>query len=188
MSTTQNETTTTNVWTLDASHSLAEFSAKHMMITTVRGRFGAVEGTLTLDPANPAQSLVDVQIDTASIDTRNEQRDGHLRSADFLDVETYPKITFRSTRIEGGFQTPGDRFKVYGDLTIRGATREVVLDAVYEGEGKDPWGGTRVSFSAETRISRADFGLTWNVALEAGGVLVSDEIKISLEAQAVGAV
>lgn len=186
--TTQNEKVTSNVWTLDASHSLAEFSAKHMMITTVRGRFGDVDGTLTLDPADPSKSLVEVEIDTSSLDTRNEQRDVHLRSADFLDVERFPKISFRSTRIDGEFREPGDRFKVFGDLTIRGTTRGVVLDAVYEGQGRDPWGGDRVSFSAQTRISRAEFGLTWNVALEAGGVLVSDEIRISIEAQAVRSV
>ena len=175
------------MWTLDPSHSVVEFSAKHMMITTVRGQFGTVEGTIVANEGNPAESTVEVEIDATAIDTRAEQRDAHLRSADFLDVETYPKLHFRSTRIEGTYREPGDRFKVVGNLTIRGTTREVTLDATYEGSGKDPWGGERVSFSADTKIDRRDFGLVWNVGLEAGGVLVGHEIKIHLEAQAVKA-
>ena len=179
--------TARTVWKLDPSHSVVEFSAKHMMITTVRGQFGTVEGEIVVNEENPAQSSVAVEIDATGIDTRAEQRDTHLRSADFLDVENFPKITFRSTRIEGRYREPGDRFKVIGDLTIRGTTREVTLDATYEGAGKDPWGGERVSFSADTKIDRRDFGLVWNVGLEAGGVLVGHDIKIHLEAQAVKA-
>ena len=181
------EQTRTTTWTLDPTHSLVEFSAKHMMITTVKGRFGAVEGTIVADEANPAASRVEVEIDAASIDTRTEQRDAHLRSADFLDVETYPKLTFRGTRIEGGFREPGDTFVLHGDLTIRGTTREVTLDVTFEGTGRDPWGGERASFSAATRIDRRDFGLTWNQALETGGILVGNAITISLEVQAVKA-
>jgi polyisoprenoid-binding protein YceI len=174
-----------SVWAIDSSHSVVEFSAKHMMITTVRGRFGAVEGKILLNESDPQESTVEVEIDTAGIDTRAEQRDAHLRSADFLDVENFPKIVFRSRRVEGEWKSEGDRFKVIGDLTIRGTTREVTLDATYEGAGKDPWGGDRVSFSADTKIDRRDFGLVWNVGLETGGVLVSHEIRIHLEAQAV---
>lgn len=179
------EPTATTTWTLDPTHSLVEFSAKHMMITTVKGRFDDVEGSIVVDEENPDRSRVEVEIGAASIDTRTEQRDDHLRSADFLDVENHPKITFRSTRVEGAYAKPGDRFKVAGDLTIRGTTREVVLDVTFEGAGQDPWGGQRASFSAQSKIDRRDFGLTWNQALEAGGVLVSNEIKISLEVQAV---
>ena len=177
----------TSTWTLDASHSLVEFSAKHMMITTVKGRIADVRGTISIDEAQPARSVVDVELDAASIDTRSEQRDGHLRSADFLDVERFPLVTFRSRRIDGARAREGTRFRVVGELTIRGITREVVLDATYEGQGKDPWGGDRVSFSADTQIDRRDFGLTWNAALEAGGVLVSNDIKIHIEAQAIRA-
>jgi polyisoprenoid-binding protein YceI len=172
-------------WTLDQAHSLVEFSAKHMMITTVKGRFGSVAGTIVVDEQNPDRSKVEAEIDAASIDTRADQRDQHLRSGDFLDVEKYPKITFRSKRVQGTSKNPGDEFKVIGDLTIRGTTREVTLDAVYDGTGKDPWGGERVSFSATTKIDRRDFGLTWNQMLETGGVLVGNDIKIEIEVQAV---
>ena len=181
------QTTGTTVWTLDPAHSLVEFSAKHMMITTVKGRFSDVKGTITVDEANPDRSVVEVEIDTASIDTRQEQRDAHLRSADFLDVEQYPTITFRSKRVEGAHAEAGDSFRLVGDLTIRGVTREVVLDAAFEGTGTDPWGGERASFSAETKLDRRDFGLTWNQALETGGILVSNQLKLSLEVQAVKA-
>ncbi|MBW3629219.1 MAG: YceI family protein [Gemmatimonadetes bacterium] len=174
-----------SVWAIDPSHSVVEFSAKHMMITTVRGQFGAVEGKIVVDEENPRGSAVEVEIDAAGIDTRAEQRDAHLRSGEFLDVENYPKLSFRSRRVEGEWKQPGDRFQLIGELTIRGTTREVTLDATYEGTGKDPWGGERVSFSADTRIDRRDFGLVWNVGLEAGGVLVGHEIRIHLEAQAV---
>ena len=176
---------TTTTWTIDASHSAAEFSAKHMMITTVKGRIADVRGTLTLDEGDLDRSTVEVELAAASIDTRSDQRDGHLRSPDFLDVEQFPMITFRSRRVTGAAASEGTRFTLVGDLTIRGVTREVVLDATYEGRGRDPWGGERVSFSADTRIDRREFGLTWNAALEAGGVLVSNEIKLHIEVQAV---
>ncbi len=168
-------------WNIDSTHSLVEFSVKHMMITTVKGRFGAMSGVLSLDPAGPA---VEASVDVASIDTRTEQRDQHLRSPDFFDVANHPAILFKSRRLDGRFARPGDAFRVIGDLTIKGTTREVVLDVVYEGQGGDPWGGTRVSFSASTKIDRHDFGLGWNQALETGGVLVGAEVKISLEIQA----
>ena len=168
-------------WTIDPSHSTIEFVAKHMMITTVKGRFAEFEGTIVADETNLAGSTVDVTMKAASLDTRSEQRDAHLRSPDFLDVETYPEVTFRSTRIEG----TKDEFQLTGDLTIRGVTRPITLDVSFEGEGKDPWGGTRASFSAKGKFDRRDYGLTWNVALETGGILVSNEVKINIEAQVV---
>jgi polyisoprenoid-binding protein YceI len=178
---------TASTWNIDPTHSLVEFSAKHMMITSVKGRFGEVRGTLTIDEARPERSVVDVEIAAAGIDTRVEQRDAHLRSADFLDVENHPSITFRSRRVEGAATREGDEFRVVGDLTIRGTTREVTLDASYDGRGKDPWGGERVSFSARTKVDRRDFGLTWNQALEAGGILVGNDVRIEIEVQAVRA-
>lgn len=188
MTTSATPSRTTSDWTLDAAHSLVEFSARHMMITTVKGRMADVRGTITIDETRPERSAVTVEIDTASIDTRSEQRDAHLRSADFLDVEQHPTLTFRSRRVEGASAVTGARFRVVGDLTIRGTTREVSLDVVFEGRGRDPWGGERVSFSADARIDRREFGLVWNQTLETGGLLVSDEIRIHLELQAVRAV
>jgi len=186
MSTVQEETRTgTSTWQIDPNHSLVEFSAKHLMITTVKGRFTTVSGTIEVDEQNPDRSRVEAEIAAATLVTGAEQRDQHLRSPDFLDVEKFPTISFRSKRIQGTSKNPGDEFRVTGDLTIHGTTREVTLDAVYEGTGKDPWGGERVSFSATTKIDRRDFGLTWNQALETGGLLVGNEIKISLEVQAV---
>lgn len=178
---TQDQTTAT--WTIDASHTEVGFEVKHLMISKVRGRFGAVSGSIRLDEADLAGSSVEAEIETASIDTRQEQRDAHLRSADFFDVERFPAITFRSTRVEGS----GRSFRVTGDLTIRDVTREVELQVEDEGRGKDPWGGDRAAFSARVTIDRRDFGLTWNQALETGGVLVANEIRISLEVQAVRA-
>lgn len=171
-------------WAIDPAHTDVGFAVKHLMISTVRGRFGSVRGTIQLDETDLAGSSVDVEIDAASIDTRQEQRDAHLRSADFFDVEKFPLITFRSRAVE----SLGDgRFKVTGDLTIHGVTREVVLDAVDEGRGVDPWGNQKAAFSAETKIDRRDFGLGWNQALETGGVLVANEIRITLDVQAVRA-
>lgn len=175
---------TVGTWTIDPAHSLVEFAAKHMMITTVKGRLADVQGTITLDETRPERSRVEVEFAAASIDTRSEQRDQHLRSGDFLDVERFPTLTFRSTRVEGSPLADGGDFRVVGDLTIRGVTREVTLDATFEGRGTDPWGAEKVSFSASTKIDRRDFGLTWNAALETGGVLVSNDIKIQLEIQA----
>lgn len=175
----------TRTWKIDGSHSQVGFAVKHMMFTTVRGRFDEVEGQVVLDQTNPANSSVEVEIQTASIDTQVDARDQHLRSADFFDVENHPTLTFKSRRVEGSLDSAGDTFKVVGDLTLHGETREVVLDATFEGSGKDPWGGTRVGFSAETTIDRRDFGLTWNQGLETGGVLVGHDVKIQLSIQAV---
>jgi polyisoprenoid-binding protein YceI len=172
--------------TFDPAHTLIEFSAKHMMFTTVKGQFGSFTGEVVLDGQHPERSRVEVEIDAASLDTRTPMRDDHLRSADFLHVEEHPTITFRSTRVElppGAAVEPGLSFKVAGDLTIRGVTREVVLDATWAGEGVGPRGGKVSAFSASTRINRKDWGLTWNVALETGGVLVGDEIRIEIEAE-----
>lgn len=172
-------------WKLDGAHSQVEFSVKHMMFTKVRGKFGSVDGTVQLDTDSPEASSVAVTIDAASLDTGVEDRDNHLRSGDFFDVESHPTLTFRSRRVEGALEKPGDRCTILGDLTIRGTTREVTLDARFEGTGPDPWGGTRAGFSAQTTIDRRDFGLTWNQALEAGGVLVGHEVDIALQVQAV---
>jgi polyisoprenoid-binding protein YceI len=179
--------TATSTWTIDAAHSAIEFSAKHLMITTVKGRLTDARGAITVDEANPANSSATVEFDAKGIDTGSAQRDEHLRSADFLDVATFPTIRFASRRIVGAKAEPGAEFKVVGDLTIHGVTREITLDATYEGRGRDPWGGERVSFSADAKIDRREFGLVWNAALETGGVLVSNDIKIHLEVQAVRA-
>ncbi|HEX8254606.1 MAG TPA: YceI family protein [Thermoanaerobaculia bacterium] len=172
-------------WQIDAAHSSVEFAVKHMMFTTVRGRFKDVKGTIVADEANPDQSTVEVEIAAASIDTGSPDRDAHLRSADFLDVENHPTLTFRSKRVEGAMKKEGDTFKVIGDLTIRGTAMEVTLEAQYEGTGKDPWGGTRSGSRANARIDRRDWGLKWNQALETGGILVANEVRIEVEVQAV---
>lgn len=172
-------------WSIDPAHTAVEFAVKHMMFTTVRGRFGDVAGTLVVDEENPDRSTVEVVIGAASIDTGVEDRDAHLRSADFLDVETHEEITFRSKRIEGAAFQEGESFQVIGDLTIRGTTIEVTLDAEYQGQGQDPWGGRRAGFEASTEIDRRDWGLEWNQALETGGVLVANKVKIELAVQAV---
>ena len=176
--------TTKTTWKLDPSHTLVEFSAKHLMITTVKGRITDVEGTIVMDDKNPRNSSVEATLKAISIDTRTEQRDQHLRSADFLNVELFPEIKFRSTRIEGD----KDSFKLTGDLTIRDVTRPITLDVRFEGQQTDPWGGERVGFSGSGKIDRRDFGLTWNQALETGGVVVGNEVKINLEVEAVKAV
>jgi Uncharacterized conserved protein len=175
------ETETQTRWIIDPAHTNVEFSAKHLMITTVRGRISDVEGTIIADEQNPANSKVDVTLKAATLDTRIEQRDQHLRSADFLDVENFPTITFRSKRIDGS----REEFKLYGDLTIRGTTREIVLDVTFEGKQKDPWGGERVGFTAKGKLDRREFGLTWNQALEAGGVVVGNEIRVTIDIEAV---
>jgi polyisoprenoid-binding protein YceI len=174
-------TTTTTTWDLDPSHSLVEFSAKHMMIATVKGRFAGVRGTITQHGDEMARASVDVEIDTASLDTRDERRDGHLRSADFFDVENFPTITFKSTRVE---PLGEDRARLIGDLTIKGVTREVALDVTLNGQGRNPYGKVIAAAEASTSINRKDFGLNWNVALETGGWLVGDSIKIFLELEA----
>jgi polyisoprenoid-binding protein YceI len=161
---------------------LVEFAVKHMMISTVKGRFGAVTGTVTLDEADPARCSVEAVIDVASIDTREPQRDNHLRSGDFFDVERFPRMMFHSTRVEA---LDRNRASVTGNLTIRDVTREIALDMSLEGVQRDPWGNQRAGFSAETKLDRRDYGLGWNQALEAGGILVGNEVRIALEVEAV---
>lgn len=170
-----------STWVIDSAHSSAEFAVKHMMVSTVKGRFRNVAGTLRLDEADPARSSIDASIDVASIDTGVEQRDEHLRSDDFFNVEAYPAITFRSTRISGA----GDEWKLDGDLTIRDVTRPVALEVEFEGRGADAYGGERAGFVATTKINRRDYGVNWNGLIEAGGVVVSDTVKITLNIQAV---
>jgi len=172
---------TTTRWAIDAAHSHVEFAVKHLMIATVKGRFADVQGTVEAadDFSNAA---VDVTIGAASIDTRQEQRDAHLRSADFFDVERFPSITFKSRRTEPG---PRGGLRLTGNLTLHGVTREVALDVVAEGHGRDPWGGERAGFSATTTINRQDYGLTWNQVLETGGIAVGTDVKISLDIELV---
>ena len=174
-------------WQIDPTHSSVELTVKHMMFTTVRGKFKDVKGTVTVDEQNPDRSSVLVEIAAASLDTGTPDRDAHLRSADFLDVENQPNITFRSKRIEGAMKVEGDKFQVIGDLTIRGTSKEVTLDCVFEGTGKDPWGGTRAGARATAKIDRRDFGLVWNQTLETGGILVSNDVRIEIEVQGVKA-
>jgi polyisoprenoid-binding protein YceI len=185
MTTTETQPTSTAArFAVDPSHTTVGFSVRHMMITNVRGRFGKVEGNVTYDPANPEAAKISAKIDVASIDTREEKRDEHLRSADFFDVAAYPAMTFESRRIT----RKGDALEVVGDLTIRGTTREVKLEVDdITSEHVDPWGNRRIGASAKTKIKRSDYGMVWNAALEAGGVLVGDEVKIELEVSLVKA-
>jgi polyisoprenoid-binding protein YceI len=169
-------------WTVDPVHSSVEFAVRHLMITTVKGRFTDVQGTVVLDDADPSAASAEITIQAASIDTREPQRDGHLKSADFFDVEKFPTLSFRSKGVRG---SKGDGFTLIGDLTIHGVTREVALEVTSEGKAKDPWGGERAGYTATTRIKRSDFGLTWNQLLETGGFAVSDDVKISLDVQLV---
>ena len=178
-------TSTTTTWSIDPSHSIAEFKVKHMMISNVKGQFAKVSGSLSLDESEVTNSRVEALIDASSIGTRDDQRDAHLKSADFLDVERFPSLSFRSTRVRA---TGKDELTVEGDLSIRGVTRKVTFEV--EGPtppAKDPWGNTRVAVSATTKINRKDFGLTWNAALETGGILVGDEVTITLDVQFVKA-
>lgn len=165
-------------WTLDASHSSVGFSVRHMMITNVRGEFQKLAGDVVFDPSRPEASKVSATIDVASINTREEKRDAHLRSADFFDAEAHPNMTFESKQV----RRAGDGYEVVGDLTIRGTTREVKLSVEdVTAEHTDPWGQRRIGATARAKVRRSDFGMTWNAALEAGGVLVGDEITISIE-------
>lgn len=172
-----------STWTFDNSHSAVGFSAKHMMISTVRGRFEDFDGTIEYDAANPAAASVQVTIRTASINTNWQQRDDHLRSPDFFEVEAWPEMTFKSTSVE---PKGGDRALIHGDLTIKGVTKPVTLDAEIVGEAVGPFDGKRnVAFEARTKIDREQWGLTWNVGLETGGVLVSKQITIELDVRAI---
>jgi polyisoprenoid-binding protein YceI len=168
-------------WQIDPSHSHVEFAVRHLMISTVKGAFGDVRGTVWVDESDGKAILVDVTIQVASIDTRQEQRDAHLRSPDFFDVARFPSIGFRSRRVEGDHRD--GQFRLIGDLTIRDVTREVTLDVSAEGRLHDPWGAERAGFSARGKIDRTDFGLTWNQALETGGVVVGNEVKITAEVE-----
>ena len=171
----------TSTWDVDPVHSSAEFKVKHMMIANVRGHFSKISGVLTLDESDVTKSKVETSIEAASIDTRDEQRDTHLRSADFLDVVNHPWLTFVSTRVN---KLGIGELSVEGDLTIRGVTRNVTFKV--EGPTpptKDPWGNVRIAVSATTKINRKDFGLTWNTALETGGILVGDEVTITLDTE-----
>jgi polyisoprenoid-binding protein YceI len=177
--------TTTTTWNIDPAHTVAEFKVKHMMIANVKGHFSKVSGVLIRNESDPANDRVEATIEAASVETRNEQRDGHLKSADFFDVENFPTLHFKST----GIRVVGEgELSVEGDLTIRGVTRKVRF--AVEGPtppAKDPWGNTRIGLSASTKINRKDFGLTWNAALETGGILVGDDVTITLDAQFVKA-
>jgi polyisoprenoid-binding protein YceI len=172
----------TGTYTLDPAHTRIGFVARHAMVTKVRGAFNEFEGTATLDGANPANSSVQVTINADSIDTRNAQRDGHLRSNDFLSMEEYPHITFSSTGVR---QADESTFEVTGDLTIKGVTNSITVPFTFEGAAKDPFGNERVGFDGSVTINRKDYGITWNAALETGGVLVSDKVTLEFEVSAI---
>lgn len=167
---------------IDVGHSHIQFSARHMMISKVRGEFRQFSGSVNLDEANPANTAVDITIDANSINTRDDARDGHLKSPDFLNVEAYPNLTFKSTRVD---VTGATTANLHGDLTIRGVSRPVVLAVEYSGKSKSPWGTENHGFEAHTKINRKDWGLAWNVALETGGLLVGEEITIDIELELV---
>lgn len=169
-------------WNIDSSHTHANFSVRHMMISNVTGQFDDITGTVDFNEADPAQSSLNVKIGVASINTRDEKRDGHLKSPDFFDVANHPYLTFESTKVEKTGENVG---RVTGNLTIRGVSKPVVLEVEYNGQAKSPWGATSAGFSATAKINRKDWGLNWNVALETGGWLVGDEVKISIEAEIV---
>ena len=176
---------TTTAWNIDAAHSVVEFKVKHMMISNVKGQFTAVTGVMTVDEADVTKSRVEATIEAASVHTRDAQRDAHLKSADFFDVEKFPTLSFKSTRVT---RAADGELAVAGDLTIHGVTREVVF--ALEGPTpptKDPWGNIRMGLSATTKISRKDYGLTWNAGLETGGLLVGDEVTVTLDAEFVKA-
>jgi polyisoprenoid-binding protein YceI len=173
---------TTTTWEIDTSHTVAEFGVKHLMVSTTKGRFSDVTGTIELDESDVTRSRVDVSIGVASITTHDERRDAHLKSDDFFAADTYPKLTFTSTKVEANGE---DRLNVTGDLTIRGVTRPVTLDVEFNGRATSPWGAEVIAYSAQTTINRKDFGLNWNLALEAGGVTVGEKVKISIDAEAI---
>jgi polyisoprenoid-binding protein YceI len=174
-------TSSGTAWTVDPAHTSVTFGVRHMMVSTVRGEFQKVSGTVTWNPNRPEAAAIDVSIDVASINTREPQRDTHLRSADFFDVEKFPTIDFRS---RGAKKKSGGGYEVAGDLTIHGVTRVVTLDVEEPtGEHADPWGFIRMGASARTKIKRSDFGMTWNTMLEAGGVIVGDEISLQLDVE-----
>jgi polyisoprenoid-binding protein YceI len=172
----------TGTYTLDVSHSRLGFVARHAMVTKVRGAFNDFEGTAVIDGADPAKSNVNITIQVASVDTRNQQRDDHLRANDFLDLENFPTITFASTSVE---HDGGNDFQVTGDLTIKDVTKSITIPLEFQGAVKDPWGNDRIGFEGSVAINRKDWGVTWNAALEAGGVLVSEKVTLEFEISAV---
>ncbi|MGI8679012.1 MAG: YceI family protein [Jatrophihabitans sp.] len=180
--TTTDFSTLTGTYTLDAAHSRFGFVARHAMVTKVRGAFNEFEGTTTIDGTDPSKSTVAVTAQVASIDTRNAQRDGHLRTNDFLDAETFPQLSFTSTSIE---HDGGNDFKVTGDLTVKGVTKSVTVPLEFQGAAKDPFGNNRIGFEGSTQIVRSEYGVTYNAALETGGVLVSDKITLEFEISAI---
>jgi polyisoprenoid-binding protein YceI len=181
MSTLATPQTATTTWNIDPAHAVAEFKVKHMMISNVKGQFAKVTGKLTLDESDLTKSGVEALIESASIETRDAQRDAHLKSADFLHVDKFPTLSFTSTRVS---RVRDGELAVEGDLTIRGVTRKVLFSAEeLTPATKDPWGNTRVGISATTKINRKDFGLTWNAALETGGILVGEDVTISLDVE-----
>ena len=169
-------------WTFDLAHSSINFTVRHMVVSKVRGRFTRWGGSLVMDESDPAGAAVDVRIEAASVDTGVEQRDGHLRSADFFDAERFPTLAFRSSGIE---QAGEGAYRLNGELTMHGVTRPVSLEVEFAGSAKDPWGGLRAGFSARTTLDRKDFGLTYNQLLETGGVLVGEKVEIGIEVEAV---
>ncbi len=171
----------TNQYDIDVTHSAIHFYVRHMVISKVHGRFAKWTGKVELDPSNLTTAKVEVRIDAASIDTQVSDRDAHLKSPDFFDVAKYPELVFTSKKVEKS----GDGYRVAGELTMHGVTKPVVLEAEFNGTGKDPWGNERAGFSAKASLDRKDYGLTWNKALEAGGVLVGDKVEISIELEAV---
>jgi len=173
-------TAATRTFALDPSHSEVGFQVRHLL-TRVRGRFASFDGTIDYSAERPTESSVRFTVQTASIDTNEPNRDAHLRSADFFEADTYPTMRFESRRIE---QSGRDAFIVHGDLTVRDVTRTIALPVTFLGSARDPWGNEKLGFEAETTLNRKDFGLTWNAALETGGFLVGDEVKVSLSLQA----
>jgi polyisoprenoid-binding protein YceI len=169
-------------WEIDAAHSEALFSVKHMMFATVRGHFNVLSGKLNIDEEHPENSWVEAHIDATSVDTRDERRDAHLRSPDFFDAEHFPTLTFKSTKVE---KVGGNEYRVLGDLTMHGVTKPVVFNAAYHGQGKNPYGMQIAGLSAKTKVNRKEWGLNWNAALESGGVLVSEDVNIEIDLEAV---
>lgn len=176
---TQPKTTT---WTIDSAHTQAEFAVKHMMFTTVKGHFSDITGTIVFNPSDWSQSSVEASIPVSTVTTNDAKRDAHLKTPDFFDSENNPNITFTSTRVQ---RVNDEQFKIHGDLTLRGVTKPVVLDATYNGQGDTPFGTRVISFSASTKINRKDYNVNFDVPLQGGGVLVGDEIKITIEVEAV---
>ncbi|MEH7353277.1 YceI family protein [Neobacillus drentensis] len=168
-------------WALDPVHSSVDFSVRHMMIANVKGTFNSFNATIEADPTDLTTANIEFSVETASVDTRNKDRDAHLVSADFFDVENHPNMTFKSTSIE---KTDEGEYNVTGDLTLRGVTKQETFAVTFEGQGKDPWGNEKAGFSASGAVNRSDYGLVWNAALETGGVLVGDKVKINLQIQA----